>query len=121
MRADKSGVLIKYTIRNVSDKPIRFFSVVVQNSSGSNENSIPMARSNGLLLPNHTMESAKEGSDYDVVPMTREVQERLKPSNEMKTLYILLVEQVVFADGSVYNDSKTFDALFGYFQEGCCK
>jgi len=67
------------------------------------------------------MESAKEGSDYDVVPMTREVQERLKPSNEMKTLYILLVEQVVFADGSVYNDSKTFDALFGYFQEGCCK
>jgi hypothetical protein len=117
-RADQPGVLIKYRLRNISSKPISFVSVMIQNSSGSNENFMPLGRS-GRLLPNETLDSARAGVDYDVVGVYGPSQKAEASSEALKTLYILLVEKVEFADGTIYADTRTLDALFHFFRDGC--
>jgi len=114
-RVDQPGVLIKYRLRNVSNKPIRFISLMIQNSSSSNENFMPLGRA-GTLLPNETLDSAKEGIDYDVVGVNSS---KTEPGKEMKTIYILLVEEVEFTDKTTYKDTTTRDALFHFFLDGC--
>jgi hypothetical protein len=116
-RVDQPEVLIKYRVRNVSNKPISFISVMIQNSSGSNENFMPLGRS-GRLLPNETLDSARLGIDYDIVGVYKSGQKQ-EASGGLKTLYILLVEKVQFTDGSTYEDNRTLDALFRFFQDGC--
>lgn len=116
-RVNQPEVLIKYRLRNVSNKPIRFISVMIQNASGGNENFMPLGRS-GRLLPNETIESAKEGIDYDVVGVYKPSQ-KAEPSGEaLKTLYILLVQKVEFINGTTYDDTRTLDAVFRFFLDG---
>ncbi len=116
-RVDQPEVLIKYRVRNVSNKPISFIGVMIQNSSGSNENFMPLGRS-GKLLPNETLDSARLGIDYDLVNASKSVQKPAASGEALKTIYILLVEKVQFTDGSTYEDNRTLDALFRFFQDG---
>lgn len=117
-RVDQQGVLIKYRLRNVSNKPIEWVSVTIRYSSGSGGNSTPMPRVKKVLLPNETLESASEPIDYEIVGVYKPDQ---KPSSSegLKNLLILLVDKVLFTDGSVYEDPKTLDALDRFFQDFC--
>ncbi len=116
-RADATGVLIKYRLRNISNKPIWFVSVVLQNWSGTSENFMPMPRVKKILLPNETLESATVGVDYDVVGQYKPANEGQKSPDGMKTLYVLLVDKVNFTDGSTYEDPKTLSALLQFFEK----
>ena len=117
-RTDQPGVLIKYRLRNVSNRSIEFVSLMIQYSSGSGGNSTPMPRVKKILLPNETLESVSEPIDYEIVGVYRPDQ-KSSASEELKTLCILLVEKVEFTDGSVYQAPKTVDALFRFFQDLC--
>jgi hypothetical protein len=115
---DQRGVLIEYRLRNVSNKPIEFVSVMIRHSSGTGGNSMPMPRVKKVLLPNETLEAASEPIDYEIVGVYKSDQ---KPSSreEMKTLCILLVDKVLFTDGSVYEDPETLDALDRFLKDFC--
>ena len=117
-RVDQRGVLVKYRLRNVSNKPIEFVSVMIRYSSGTGGNSMPMPRVKKVLLPNETLESASEPIDYEIVGVYKPDQ---KPSSSegLKTLCILLVDKVLFTDGSVNEDPKTLDALDRFLQDFC--
>jgi hypothetical protein len=117
-RVDQPGGMIKYRLRNVSNKPIEWVSVTIRHWSGSGGNSTPMPRVKKVLLPNETLEAASEPIDYEIVAVYKSDQ---KPSSreEMKTLCILLVDKVLFTDGSVYEDSETLDALDRFLEDFC--
>lgn len=117
-RTDQPGVLIKYKLRNISNKSIEFVSVMIQYSGGSGGNSTPMPRVKKILLPNETLESVSEPIDYEIVGVYRSDQ-KSSASEELKTLIILLVDKVQFSDGSIYEAPQTLDALFRFFQEFC--
>jgi hypothetical protein len=117
-RVDQPGELIKYRVRNVSNKPISFISVMIQNSSSSSENFMPLGRS-GRLLPNEMLDSARFGIDYDLVSASKSVPKPATSDEALKTLYILLVEKVEFTDGTTYDDTRTLEAAFRFFLDGC--
>ena len=117
-RIDQSGVLIKYQLRNVSNKPIEFVSVMIQHSSGTGGNSMPMPRVKKVLLPNETLESVSDPIDYEIVGVYRP-DEKSPASEELKTLCILLVDKVQFTDGSIYEAPKTLNALYRFFRDFC--
>ena len=119
-RVNEAGVLIKYRIRNVSNKPIEFVSLMIQSSSGTGENFMPLGRS-GRLLPNETIESAREGIDYDVVGVYKSEKKSGSPGEELKTIDVLLVDRVLFTDGTKYEDTRTRDALSRFFLDACCR
>lgn len=118
-RIDQPGILIWYRVRNVSKKSIRLISVVAQNSSGSNENFIPDAGPSRVLRPNQTLESARVGIDFEIASDPKPLDSQGPPNKELKTLYIVLVDKILFTDGTVYEDKRTLDALFQFFQDGC--
>lgn len=117
-RANGPGVLVKYRLTNVSNKPIEWVSVEIKYSPGGGGNSTPMPRVKKVLLPNESVESATEGTDFEIVGVYKSDQ-KSPPSQELKTLCILLVDKVQFTDGSVYEAPKTLDALFRFFQDFC--
>lgn len=117
-RVDQPGVLIKYRLRNVSNKPIEWASVMIRYWSGGGGNSTPMPRVKKVLLPNETLESVSEPIDYEIVGIHKS-DEKPPSREEMKTLCILLVDKVLFSDGSVYEDAKTLDALDRFLEDGC--
>ncbi len=117
-RVDQPGGLIKYRLRNVSNKPIEWVSVTIRYASGSGGNATAMPRVKKVLLPNETLEAASEPVDFEIVGVYKPDQ---KPSSSegLKTLCILLVDKVLFTDGSVYEDPKTLDALDRFLEDGC--
>jgi len=117
-RTDQPGVLIKYHLRNVSNKSIEFVSLMIQYSSGSGGNSTPMPRVKKVLLPNETLEAVSEPIEYEIVGVYRSDQ-KSSTREQLKTLCILLVDKVQFTDGSVYEAPKTLDALFRFFEDFC--
>lgn len=117
-RVDQRGVLFKYRLRNVSNKPIEWVSVTIRYSSGSGGNSTPMPRVKKVLLPNETLEAVSEPIDYEIVGVYKPDQ-KTSSSEGLKNLCILLVDKVLFTDGSVYEDAKTLDALDRFLEDGC--
>lgn len=91
---DQHGVLIKYRLRNISNKPIEWISVTTRYASGSGGNSTPMPRVKKVLLPNETLETTSAPIDYEIVGVYRPDQ---KPSSSegLRTLCILLVDKVL--------------------------
>jgi hypothetical protein len=77
-----------------------------------------------LLHPGETYDSVADSGRYDVVPLTEEVKGQLRRKqgwelkDRMSNVYIMLVDRAVFADGSVYKDTKTAAALMTRLQEG---
>lgn len=112
LKGEGHGYLIKYKARNVSAKQVNFFSVVAWNATGSGGTvGNPLFTSNLILSPGETVDSKKEGKDYEVIPITDALQEKLQPRSEMKTFYILLVDKVVFSDGTTYDGKKLSESL----------
>jgi hypothetical protein len=112
LRADQPGVLVKYNVKNIAKKPVSSFQIGVFEYSGTGGTRAIIPKSK--LMPGEVLESAKEGSDYLLVPMTAAIKEKLKPENEMQALYILFVEKVFFADGSTYTDEGALKALSAF-------
>ena len=54
--------------------------------------------------------------EIEIVPLTKEVREKLKLEGPMKGVTILMVVSVEYADGTSYNDEITSKALENYFE-----
>jgi hypothetical protein len=113
LRADQPGILIKYRAKNVSKKSISSFHVVALEHSGTG-GTLPVLPLKRKLTPGEVLESTREGADYRLIPITDSLREKLKPENEMQALYILMVEKVFFADGTVYEDEGAIKALMAF-------
>lgn len=115
LKADGSGYLIKYTVRNMSLKPIDFFTVVAWSSDGAGGTlRNPLFKSNELLMPGQTLESVKEGEDYEIIPLMNQVRDKFKFEHKMETMFVLMVDHADFADGSTYKDGKTSESLLQF-------
>jgi hypothetical protein len=118
-RLDKPGMMLRYKVRNVSSKPILLFIVDKWNSE-SVGGTLTLwdsgARSSRPLKPGETLELQREGIDYKLTSLTDELRNKLNLKNEMQVLYVLLVSEVDFADGSVYKDKETSARVAALFE-----
>lgn len=125
LRVDKPGVIQRYRVRNVSSKPIKYFSIVSWAIGGSG-GTLPvydLPRSGRVLLPGETFDPTDNSPGYDIVPLTEEIRRRLKrergvvPEGEMKHLYILMVDHIYFTDDTSYKDERASKALNAYLSK----
>jgi len=103
-----------YELRNRGVKPIRFVSVYALNSDatggGPLYNGHVMKRP---LMPGQTLlVGAKE---LEVTALTTELRARLKLTNGMRVVVVLLVKSVEYTDQTVFSDPTTIKALDDYF------
>lgn len=119
MRADARNWGIRHTVLNASTKTIRSFSISAWNTYG-NGGSI----GNGLasrkegLVPGQKFEVGNNSPNLTLVPITDEVRRALVPlggKKVLKTCWVLVVDQVVYDDGSVYEDYQTSRNLSNFF------
>lgn len=121
--ADGEYPIVRYVLKSNSTKPIRFFSVAieykhnVQNwphaSSGVN-----VGREDGkgpdLILNGGTYTNWQQ-SEYQLTQLSPKVKDLLTPKpNEMSLRFaaFLLINKIIFSDGSVYNAKETSENLF---------
>jgi hypothetical protein len=109
---------IQFEVRNISSKPIEDFNIVAVRSSGT-INSIlhPWRSANSLLMPQSKTECYKKNLPYEIVPFPKELNQRLQLKGKVRGIVILLVQEVLFADGSRYKDEGSVEALSKYFEE----
>jgi hypothetical protein len=119
-RLDKPGMMLRYKVRNVSSKPIWLFILDKWNSE-SVGGTLTLwdagARSRQELMPGETLELQREGVDYKLTPLTNDLRNKLNLKTETQILYVLLVSEVDFVDGSVYKDKETSARVAALFDK----
>ena len=112
-----SDVRYEYQVHNRGAKAVADFTLVAWNSFGNGGTLIPKWKfTKELLAPSQTIGSEAMGREDEVVPLTDELRDQLKLRGPMKAIIVLMVEKVVFSDGSVYNDEATSKSLLRYFE-----
>lgn len=117
---DRTTSKITYKVRNVSSKPIALFTIDDLNSEGAGGTLTvwsASSRKRSMLMPGETLEVYEPGSDFEIVSITKEILDELKPEREMKVVHILLVNKVEFAEGETYKDEETSQALSVLFKK----
>jgi hypothetical protein len=103
-------------LRNRGTKPIRSFRIVLWSSTSAGGGLSPRERSGGrLLMPGEVM-PCDEGDPDEIIPLTEQLRDKLKLRGPMKTVEVLMVESVRFADGTTYSDEATSEALVTFFE-----
>jgi hypothetical protein len=106
-----------YRLRNEGDKPIRAFTIVYLTSEGIGGILHDGRLKNQWLMPGQVIPFKREAENRTVIPLTEELREKLKLGPPAKSLVILMVESVEFADGTKFSDAKNFEALREHFQK----
>lgn len=120
MPVDKGRAYYQYKLTNKGDKPIHYFTVVAWNAEGTGGTLGGPPPWDGkvtdrLLQPG---ESVRVGQDEDpIVPFNSAVQEKWKLNGKLKTVVILLVDHITFADGSEYDFRAASKSLIDFFAE----
>jgi hypothetical protein len=105
-----------YQLRNRGSKPIRAYKVAsfvtsLDHALDASEVGWPTDTTNRLLMPGQAAPLSGEGHELEIVPLTEELRDKLKLRGPMKGILYFMVVRVEFADGTTYNDEKTFKAL----------
>lgn len=103
------GETVTYYVRNRGAKPIRAFTVGTTSSIWE----WPGKATGKLLMPGQRLPEETDA----VVPLTDALRDKLKLQGPMRSLTVLIVRRVEFADGSVYSGEKTFNALRTFLNE----
>jgi len=125
-RIDKRKTIIRYRVRNVSSKPISDFTVTSWDLDGGG-GTLPvlMTGSEGLLRPGQSLDSL-DSANSEVLSMTIELREQVMQNaraifeGKMRHSYFLIVDQVGFADGSMYKDQRVSQSLSDHLSEHDC-
>ena len=104
---------VSYQVRNRGTKPIRTYTLAMRYSVSTGWSGAGMEDGNALIMPGQTFRQDCPG---DVVPLTDELRDRLRLRGAMKAVAVLMVEKVVFADGTTYSDEATSRSLQAYFE-----
>lgn len=105
--------LYQYSLRNRGTKPIQYYIISAWASSGGG-GTLSDRSADGLLMPGQTKPPTEQDRS-EVVPLTDELRQKLKLQGSMKSVIVLVVEKIRFADGSDYI-SETAPALRTYFE-----
>lgn len=101
-----------FRLRNRGTKPIRSFTIACV---GVSEWSWQANNPKDFLMPGQ-VESGWSGVDYDILPLTEELKDKLKLRGSMQGVLVLMVVRIEYADGSTYSDEATYKALDDYLQ-----
>ncbi len=99
-----------FTVRNKGNKPIR--AITVGGSDWTLEWSEKFTHT--LLMPGGEAFSEKEEDDVEIVPLSDELRNKLQLKGSMRSVLVLMVIRVEYADGSVYDAEPTYKALQKY-------
>jgi hypothetical protein len=108
-----------YRLVNRGRKPIHYFTVSAW-PSGTLMNPAPWDGriTKQLLMPGRSVPgTGKIDPDMEIVPLTNELRKKLKLDGTMKSIVILMVDQIRYADGSVYDNRPALEALSAYFEK----
>lgn len=111
LAALEGGGTVSHRLRNIGTKPIRKFKV--GDSLGSTFGW--SFDSDELLMPGQLMPQEKDDR-FEIVPLSKELAEKLKLKGEMKGVVVLMVISVEFSDGTKYDYEKTYNAMRNYFE-----
>lgn len=104
-------------LRNENEKPIKSFVIAHVASSGtSTELTIDDNFLDGLFMPGKEIVLGDPSRDQ-LVPITKEVRKELALPGDMQFVSVVVVVKVRFADGSIYDDEKTYNALKLHFRK----
>jgi hypothetical protein len=126
-KPDGSAWDIRYIIRNESSKGVRYLSYRFIHKSRVGEwkkygsgigTTLGQADRKGeiFLEPNDYIDELKK-NNLEIIPMTRQVKELFTNKNgniEMRTMWIGMITEVVFEDGTIYDAESQYDSLFNF-------
>lgn len=118
MSVDGRDLAVTYNLYNSGAKPIRYLTAAIWTSFGTGGTVTGSGPSSGtitdkLIQPGETI---KENGHHRIVPLTAELREKLKLRGTVKTMVVLMVKSITFADGTLYSDESTFRATQSYFE-----
>ena len=114
MGTEGRRIALKGSVRNRATKPISSFSFALWNSVGGGwQDSWPRKRTNELLEPGHSLALTADPGD-EVVPLTPELRQKLKLEGPMRGVWVAMIVEVKFVDGTSYSDESIFKALQDY-------
>jgi hypothetical protein len=118
MSADNGEWGVTGLVHNRGGKPIRYFRTSIWTSMGTGGTLNGSDWSSGKLSGNLIMpgQTVRENCEGQITSLTTELREKLKLTGPMRAVAVLIVERIVFDDGSVYSDESTSQALQKYFE-----
>ena len=109
----------RYQLRNSGTKPLKIQSITLSmwtpQGAGLSWQEIAEDSANAVL-PGAVI-PVKGGRKMEVVPLTDEIRNKLRLYGPMKSIVVMMIEQVKFSDGSTYSDERTSKAVQDYFQK----
>lgn len=106
-----------YRLRNTGTKPIRRFSLMFWTSESTGGTLTPRDSDAPDILPGTTVLVEPKSSEAQVIPLTKELKEKMQLGQPMKMVVVLLVTAIEFTDGTRFSDEKTFQSLKQYFAD----
>jgi len=103
-----------YQLRNIGTKSITAYALSVSYSDATG-GSLKLESIEGGLLPDHTMPAPSLKPDLELVPLSKELRQRLGLDKVQPLLAVLMVEHIYFADGSSYHSEKLSSTVQQYF------
>lgn len=116
---NKGGLAISAQVRNVGTKAVRRYQPVIWTSAATGGSMSGSVWSSGkahdkVIMPGQVI---TEDADIVIVPLTQALRDRFKLQGPMKAVVVLMVERVVFDDGSVYSAESISKALLEHFEK----
>lgn len=106
------GGMTSEDLRNRGTKSIQAFTVGDSNGNRWGWNS----RNKGPVGPGELV--PQEGADWiQIVPLTKNLREKLKLQGPMQGMVVLMVIRVEFTDGTVYDDEAVYKAMRSYVDD----
>lgn len=106
-----------YRLRNTGTKPIRRFSLMFWTSESTGGTLTAGDSDAPDILAGATVLVEPKSHEAQVIPLTKELKEKMRLGQSMKMVVILLVTSIEFTDGTRFSDEQTFQSLKQYFAE----
>jgi fumarate reductase subunit D len=119
MTEDGKDLAIAYNVRNTSKKPIRYLTPVVWTSYDTGGTLTPVATKSETLLETMILpgQLVEKQVFNKIVSPAPDVLARLKSIIGKKPMVVLMVKNVMFADGTQFTDDVTFKSIQSYFED----
>jgi hypothetical protein len=108
----EGGGITNYDLRNRGTKSIRSFTVGESTGSTWGWDS----RYHGPVPPGELVPQGGENW-IQIVPLTKELREKLKLQGPMQGMLVLMITRVEFTDGTVYEDEAVYKAMRSYMDD----
>lgn len=118
IRGISGGDRVSFQLRNRGMKAIRSVTYGVATSHGGGwVDSRPRIETSELIMPGGVVPLNEENCCNEIVPLTEELRDKLKLRGQMQAVMVFMVVHVRFADGSTWDDEKTYQALQEHFEK----